>query len=218
MSRIWWWAAAIVTLATLLGSAVVYPTLPDKIPTHWNIKGQVDATGSKDWAVFLMPCAMLGLLGLLRAIPWLSPKHFEVDAFQSTYAWIVLLVQCVFAYIHLLTILAALGNIVDFPRAMSGCLFLFFALMGNVLGKVRKNFYVGIRTPWTLASDRVWNDTHRLAARMFVLVGVVGLLFSLVVKRLEYLLIPFGGLAVGVIWVVLYSLVHYKSLQRKGEA
>ena len=64
----------------------------------------------------------------------------------------------------------------DIGRALIGGMFLFFALLGNVMGKVRKNFYIGIRVPWTLASDRVWNDTHRLAAWLMVGGGILGFL------------------------------------------
>ena len=105
------------------------------------------------------------------------------------------------------------GNkFMDIGRAMIGGMFLFFALLGNVMGKVRKNFYIGIRVPWTLASDRVWNDTHRLAAWLMVAGGILG--FLLVIS------VPFAWL-IGVMLVtflipVVYSFVHYKALERRG--
>jgi len=125
----------------------------------------VDGYGAKSWAAFLMPEVMAGLLVLFLALPWLSPKQFQVDAFRPTYWFIAFVVLCLMAYIHGLMLWSAAAGAVDTTRALLAGVLLMFGLMGNVLGKVRRNFWVGVRTPWTLANERVWNDTHRLAAR-----------------------------------------------------
>ena len=85
--------------------------------------------------------------------------------------------------------------------------------MGNVMGKVRKNFYIGVRVPWTLASDRVWNDTHRLAAWVMVAAGVIG--FAMIVLGAP-IMAAFAVLIVSAFIPVIYSFVHYKSLERRG--
>ena len=85
--------------------------------------------------------------------------------------------------------------------------------MGNVMGKVRKNFYIGVRVPWTLASDRVWNDTHRLAAWVCVAAGVIG--FAMIVLGVP-ILGPIVVLILSAFVPVIYSFVHYKSLERRG--
>jgi uncharacterized membrane protein len=92
-------------------------------------------------------------------------------------------------------------------------IFLMFALMGNVLGKVRKNFYIGVRVPWTLASDRVWNDTHRFAAWIMVSAGILGFIMTLVGVPL---VVPIVLLIGSAFVPVVYSFVHYKSLERRG--
>jgi uncharacterized membrane protein len=97
---------------------------------------------------------------------------------------------------------------------MLGGMFLFFALMGNVLGKVRRNFYVGIRVPWTLASDRVWNDTHRLAAWLFAGCGAAGFIWIVAGGPP---LPSLGLLAVAALVPIIYSFVHSKQLERRGE-
>ena len=101
----------------------------------------------------------------------------------------------------------------DIGRALIAGMFLFFALLGNVMGKVRKNFYIGIRVPWTLASDRVWNDTHRLAAWLMVAGGIIG--FLLVIAGLP-IVWSIGVLLVTFLIPVVYSFVHYKALERQG--
>jgi uncharacterized membrane protein len=218
MTRLYFVLSLALTVAALAGSLLLYPRLADQIPIHWNIQGQVDGYGAKSWAAFFMPEVMAGLLVLFLALPWLSPKHFEVDAFRSTYWFIAFVILCLMAYIHGLMLWSAAAGAVDTTRALLAGVLLMFGLMGNVLGKVRRNFWVGVRTPWTLANERVWNDTHRLAARLFVAAAVLGLAVMM-------LPLPLPAVSIGVftliiaaaVWSVLYSLVHYKRLERRGE-
>ena len=88
------------------------------------------------------------------------------------------------------------------------------ALLGNVLGKVQRNFYVGVRTPWTIADERVWNATHRLAAKTFVIGGLTGLAFALVAG---WSWLSFVAILAAALVPVIYSLVYYKQLERRGE-
>lgn len=214
MNRVYWGIAIALTLAAAVTSAVLYPSLPDQIPTHWNIHGQIDATGTKSWAAFMMPGAMAALLGLFAMLPWLSPRHFEVEGFRSTYLYILAVSEGLLGYIHTIMILSALREGTDAGRWLVGGIFLFLALMGNVLGRVRRNFYIGVRVPWTLASERVWNETHRLAAWMFVAFGVIGFLLILVGAPVA---VAFGLFLAAVIVPVVYSLLLYKRLERRGE-
>ena len=219
MSRPYWIIAILLTLSAWGLAAWVYPGLPDRVPTHWNIEGKVDGWGDKSWATFLMPGMMVIFLVLFAFLPALSPKHFEVDSFRSTYLYIMVLTTALFAYMNGIILLATWqelheGNkFLDIGRAMICGMFLFFALLGNVMGKVRKNFYIGIRVPWTLASDRVWNDTHRLAAWLMVAGGILG--FLVVISGLPIVLAI--GVMIGTFLIpVVYSFVHYKSLERQG--
>jgi uncharacterized membrane protein len=205
-------------LGSVLVSAWLYPSLPERIPTHWNIRGEIDGYGEKNWALFLLPGMMVPLILLFYFLPALSPKHFEVDSFRPTYLYIMVLVTAMFSYFHGLTLYAVWKNSqhsgeFDLTRPMIAGMFLFFALLGNVLGKIRRNFYIGVRVPWTLASGRVWNDTHRLAAWVMVASGLVG--FVLTVSGLSLILalaVCLGSMLIPVV----YSFVHYKALERAG--
>lgn len=101
----------------------------------------------------------------------------------------------------------------DMGRVLVAGIFVLFGLMGNVMGKVRKNFYIGIRVPWTLASDRVWNDTHRLAAWLMVGGSIVGLALVLLGTPLPF---AFGVLMATALIPVAYSFFRYKALERRG--
>lgn len=215
-------ANALFTLAivgaTWAASLAMYVSLPQRVPIHWNIRGEVDGYGSKSVAAFAMPVAMLALWALFRALPWLSPRQFELDAFRGTYEFVIALVMALFAYMHGLILWAAYGGKLDLNRALVGGLCLFFALIGNVLGKVRRNFFVGVRTPWTLASERVWIDTHRLAARLFVAAGVSGLLLCLAIGGPTAFVGTISLILLAAFVPAIYSLVHYKRLERQGRA
>jgi uncharacterized membrane protein len=219
MSRPYWIIAGLLTLAAWALAAWLYPSLPQRVPTHWNIEGKVDGWGDRSWATFLLPGMMIAFLILFAFLPALSPKHFEVDSFRSTYLYIMVLTTGLFAYMNGVILLATWQEVregpkfMDIGRALIGGIFLFIAFLGNVMGKVRKNFYIGIRVPWTLASDRVWNDTHRLAAWVMVAVGVTG--FLLVISGVSPI-VAIGLLIGSMLIPAVYSFIHYKSLERRG--
>ena len=203
----------VAILFIVISAVVAYPYLPDPIPTHWNFRGEVDGYGSP-WIVFLIPLIELPLFLLFYAIPWLSPKHFKVDTFKGTYWYIVALITLLMAYIHGLLLLAYLGFTVRITTALMVGMFLSFAALGNVLGKVKKNFFVGVRTPWTLASDRVWNETHRLAAWLFTAGGIGGAAACLLGAPVW---LPVVIIIPAALFPIVYSLFRYKQLEREGK-
>ncbi len=210
--------AAAVILAVLLGTLVAYPSLPSVVPMHWDAHGHVNGWGPK-WSLFLWgPGGMLFIVLMFSALPWLSPKKFEVDSFRSTYLYIMIVIVAMMAYCNLLVLMAALGSVggvvLDISRAIEGGVCLLIALLGNVLGKVRRNFFVGIRTPWTIANERVWNMTHRLAAKTFFVGGLLGLIAVLLRASFWF---PIALIAIATLCPVAYSLVAYKQLERRGE-
>jgi uncharacterized membrane protein len=170
---------------------------------------------SPKWAFFLLgPGVMTAFLLLMRFLPWLSPKHFEVDSFRSTFLRIMLIFVCMFAYFYAVILWVNLGHSLNVSRAIVGGVCLLFALLGNVMGKIRRNFYVGVRTPWALADERVWNATHRFAAKTFVVGGLAGL--ALTAAGLDGWP-AFSVLIAGAMIPAIYSLVLYKRLEQRGE-
>jgi uncharacterized membrane protein len=204
----------LLTAAALVATSDAYPHLPDLVARHWDMSGQPDGYSPK-WVLFLLgPGCMAGTMLLTWLLPWLSPKHFEVERFQSTYIQIMLITVGMLAYVDAVVLWAGVGHSVNVDRAGLFGVCLFFALLGNVTGKIRRNFYIGVRTPWALANERVWNATHRLAAKTFVLGGLAGLaLIAMGVNGWP----PFVALIAGALIPVLYSLYFYKQLERRGE-
>ena len=218
MTRISRFLAIVFPLVALAASAVLYPQFPERVPIHWNIHGQVDGWGDKAWAVFLTPGIMTAMLALFAAFPWLSPKRFSLDSFLGVYWFIIATIEVTMAYIHGLTLWAAWIGPVDITRAMLIGLLAMFGLIGGAMRGVRQNFWVGVRTPWTIASERVWNDTHVLAARTFIAAAVIGMLAAILPFPIEAVAGIVIALIMGAAFTpVIYSLVHYKALERRGE-
>jgi immunity protein, SdpI family len=210
--------AVAVILAVLFGTIVAYPVLPTTVAVHWNAHGQVDGWGPR-WSLFLYgPGMMLAIVLMFAALPWLSPKKFEIDSFRATYLYLMIVIVAMVAYCQMLMVAAAMGSklgfVMDVGRAVMGGVCLLIALMGNVLGKVRRNFFIGIRTPWTIASERVWNKTHRLAAKTSFIAGWLGLI-EVLFKAPFWL--PIATVLAGPLLPAIYSLVYYKQLEHRGE-
>jgi len=213
-TRIYYIVGMGLITVVLVATAVLYPHLPAVVPVHWDAQGNVNGWSAK-WTLFAVnPGIMAGMMLLFAVLPWLSPKHFEIDSFRSTYLYIMVVILAMLCYTHALQLAAGMGWTLDISRAIAGGVCLLVALIGNVLGKVRRNFYVGVRTPWTIASERVWNQTHRLAAKTFVASGLLGLIG--VGLRAPFWL-PIAIVVAGPLVPAVYSLVFYKQLERRGE-
>ena len=160
---------------------------------------------------------MVLFLGLTVALPYLSPKQFSVDSFRDIYGYIMALAIGLMGLIQVAIVLGSMEIFLAKAKYIVAGLMLFFALMGNVMGKVRRNFWMGVRTPWTLANDNVWNMTHRLTGWLWVGFGLLGLVLVLVIPGESILIGCSVGLLVVVFYPVLYSLILYKRLEREGK-
>lgn len=210
-TRFTWWAVLMLAL-TVGATLLIYGTLPARIPAHWNAAGTVDGWGPRA-GIFTEPLIMLGLALLWRWLPAVSPKRFGVDGFEDTWWFGGMATLGLLAFIQAMLLWAASGAAVDMGRALAGGLGAFMLLLGNVMGKVRRNFWLGVRTPWTLTDERVWYATHRLAGRTMVLGGLLAIAAALAG------LPGWSGTALvlaGALVPAAYSLVYYKRLERAG--
>jgi len=169
------WPLLVLIVATFLVGAALYPHLPEQVPGHWNVAGEVDRYISRFWGAFLGPLVSLGIYLLMVFLPALDPRRQNYEKFGSTYRVLRLALPGVLLLIYLLTLAAALGYQVRVGLVVQALVSVLFIIIGNVMGRIRPTFFVGIRTPWTLADEEVWRKTHRLAAPLWVLAGILGL-------------------------------------------
>ena len=208
-----WGGSVAALLLTWISAGVGYFVAPEIVPIHWNLHGEADGFGSPA-ALFLTPGLATAMLGVFAVMPWISPRSFQVNDFRSTFLEIVGLMTGLFVAIHFLIMAATFEVPIDVGRWLVGVMMVFFMLIGNILGRVRRNFYIGIRTPWTIANERVWNDTHRFGGKVFVLTGAVGLGAIVLGAPLVGI---FAMIILAALGPVVYSFARYRQLERAGE-
>jgi uncharacterized membrane protein len=215
MTRKTFFLVALVLIgAVLLVTLAVYGQLPERIPVHWNARGQADGYGSRISSLIVMPSVMLAMVLLTALLPWLSPRRFELNGHNAAYLQIMLVTLAFIAYMHVVMLAAALGRHLNMTDMVMGAMCAMIAAMGIPLRKMQRNFFVGIRTPWTLASEKVWQATHRFAAKTFVIGGLVGLAVAFLSHAIWPPMIAVGVAALA---PVIHSLAYYKQLERRGE-
>ncbi len=166
------WGIAIISLFT---SLYMINSLPDglQLPIHWNINGEVDKYADATTAFLFPPIVMIIILSIFAALSKLDPRKKNIEQSQkaitaTSVAITLLLVTFEVSYI-------AIVNGIEVPmlKVVGLIVGVVLIIMGNYLGKTRSNFFIGIRTPWTLLSDSVWQRTHRLAGKLFMIIGLI---------------------------------------------
>jgi len=199
----------LLELAAIALSAAFYFALPDTVPVHWNLAGAPDRHGSKWGLLLIMPAVSASLILLMLILPRLGPFRANFGKFRTTYGRLLITLISGFLGLHLVILLSARGEISIGP-SIALVLGLMMTVVGNWLGKVRRNFYIGIRTPWTLANEEVWERTHRVASRVFVAWGLAVFLTGLTGSSLACFVVCVGGAVAVVTWAVAYSLYCYR--------
>jgi uncharacterized membrane protein len=206
-------ASLLLVLGNLLFVAAVYHWLPDPYPVRLDADGVAQSLAPKSFRPFLGPLInTLALLGMF-VLPRVSPKRFRVDGFRRVFDLLYFVSISASVCVSVLAVLRALGVVV--PIAMTHIpVSISIIILGNYLGKTTKNFWLGIRTPWTLASDEVWLKTHRLAAILFMAAGVMHLAMSLIGASG---LIAVAGVLLAALIAVIASYVFYRRLEHVAE-
>jgi uncharacterized membrane protein len=163
-------------LVTFIITIALYPTLPDLIPSHWNAAGELNGYMSKFWGLFLIPFIMAGFVALLMVIPRIDPKKLNYEKFRGYYDGFILVFVVYLLVIQLQIILWSMGVEIS-PNLTFPLLFgMLFIYLGFLLEHAEQNWFVGIRTPWTLSSESVWKKTHLLGGKLFKIAGIICLL------------------------------------------
>lgn len=199
------------TLAAFAVVALSYAQMPERVPTHWNYQGVADGFMSKPWGPFFMPLMMVGLLVFFNVVRAVSPKSASIEAFGRVYS---ILVSALFAFFFVLTVAATLagtGAPVNMSKVVMISVGALFVVLGNFMGKVTRNYFIGIRTPWTLEDEEVWHRTHRLGGKVFVVAGLATIL--VVLLDLAVLALPIV-LAMAAVPVIYSYLVHRRLSRR----
>jgi uncharacterized membrane protein len=190
-------------------SAIAWPRLPQAMPVHWNLAGEPDRYGGRLEGALLIPGMMLLIWVLMRGLPKVDPRRANYEKMAGTYEHVITLVLVTMLVIHGAVLASALGYAVPIGQVIPVVVGVLLMGLGNVLPRARPNWWFGVRTPWTMSSDRVWTRTHRVAGySMFVAgLGLVAAAF-VPIRWAQWALI--GGVAAGLVIPVAYSYYAWR--------
>jgi uncharacterized membrane protein len=165
-------------LGFLIGAFFLYPHLPEQVPSHWNLKGEVDSYTTRTLGAFLMPVLAIILYLTMILVSVIDPRRENYVRFKNAYRLMRWIMVLFLGGLYVLTMLFSLGYDINIGLIVKAGVALLLAVIGNFMGQFRHNYFVGIKTPWTLANEKVWNQTHRFGGRIWVAGGLVCLAMS----------------------------------------
>ncbi len=200
----------IMLAAALLAGILLWNRLPDQMASHWGVNDQVNGFISKFWGVFLLPLITLGMFLLFLVIPSIDPLKANIAQFRSVFNLFIVLIVAFMLYLYGLTLAWNLGYTgFKMSGAMLPAIGLLFIFLGFMMRQAKRNFFIGIRTPWTLSSDTVWNETHRLGAVLFMISGVLAFIGGFFGGTIAFWLM-FAPLIGSTIFLLVYSYMLYQ--------
>ncbi|TNE80480.1 MAG: DUF1648 domain-containing protein [Bacteroidetes bacterium] len=204
-----WIPLTIPFLAYLLWQA----DLPSEVASHYGLNGKPDRTMKPFEFMLIMTVIGLFTSSVLYIAPRIDPKKNNYPHFKGLYFTVRIFVNVLMAGIVVMSYLEAMGNAIPIPRIISAAVMLLFLILGNHLGKVRNNYFVGIRTPWTLQNEEVWRRTHRLAAKLLSGSAAISIILSFFVTEPFLMVLILGTVLIGLIFPTVYSYFVYRSLK-----
>lgn len=189
-----------------------YGSLPEEIASHWNADGEVDGYMNKFWGLFLMPLVASGILVLFIVIPKIDPLRDNIRLFRKHFDGFILVIISFLFYIYLVSLFWNLGYTFDMNLAILPAMGIMFFYAGNLMGNAKRNWFIGVRNPWTLSSDVVWNKTHKRGGILFKALGIIFVL-SAFFEQINIFFILIFVLFV-VVYLFIYSYVEYRKLKK----
>lgn len=206
-----WVSFSVLIIITIMG-LLVMPMLPASVPSHWNAQGEVDGYSGQWSAVFLLPGIMLATLLLMLAVPSIDPRRANIALFRPQYNFFIVCMVLFLAYLQILTLLAGLGVSFSMNQLLLPAMGLLFIFIGSMIGQAKPNYMIGIRTPWTLNSDTVWNKTHQVGGKAFMVAGgfsFLGIVFPSL--AFAFLIVPVLLVSLG---IIVYSFIIYRQEEK----
>lgn len=204
----------IFVLISIVSSFYFFRLFPDRVVTHWNFAGEPDGWSSRGFAAFFFPGFMIAMYLLLLFLPITDPKKDRYGEFRKVYHIFKGYFVFFFTLIYFVASLNNIGFKFDVGIIVSAGVGLLFIVIGNYLGKVKRNWFLGIRTPWTLSNDEVWNKTHRFGGKLFMIMGVIIMFIGISPTKLRIVLfVP--SLIILLFGILAYSYIIYLKEQKK---
>lgn len=199
----------LILFLTIALSFWAYPLLPDMVVSHWDFSGQANGWSSREFHVLLFPALLFGMYLMFNLMPKFDPRSERYQEFSGVYLIMRNFIMLILLVVFAAATLSNLGYAINIGATVSGAVGLLMILLGNYFGKLKRNYFVGIKTPWTLSSENVWNKTHRLGSRVFIIWGIGLVLAPWLAPTIAFIIL-FGGLITILIGLTLYSYLEYR--------
>ncbi len=203
----------LVILAICVLGFYFYTQLPDRVPTHWGVNGEVNGWSSKTFAVWFFPALTLLVYGLLSLFPLIDPLKKNIETFANLYYWFKVVFVLFMGGMFGATIYAGLGHPINMQMLVMLGIAVLFLFIGLILPKIKKNYTIGIRLPWTLHSEIVWDKTHKFGGKVFIAVAVLMAILAFV-KGVYAFWILIGLIVLMLAAVMIYSYLEFRKIQR----
>ncbi len=211
LRRLWGISGIIIALMFAV-SLWAWPQVPAdaQVPIHWNAAGQPDDYGAKWIGIFLMPLVGIGIVALFSVIRYIDPKRANIERSATAFRATLFGTLFFMLALHVATMLNIVGYNFNVGYVAAPAVGIMFIVMGNYMGKIRRNYMFGVRTPWTLASELSWNKTHRFAGKLFVVTGIVVLLATIWNPAWAFYALM-GGIGITLVLTMAYSYWVWKN-------
>ena len=204
------WLNWIIILLPFVFIALNWEKFPDRIPTHFNFEGVADDYSSKVTGLILFPGINIGLYLLLLLIPYIDPRKKNYSMFEGKWRIIRTFLHVFLSFMTLITCFISLGYKIDVGNVVCIGVLALFMVIGNYMGNIRSNYFIGIRVPWTLENETVWNLTHRFAGRIWVWGSILMIILIYFFPLAKWLMLPYGIIVALV--PIIYSYFKYKTI------
>jgi len=198
------WLTIVIMAAAALSSVYFYQHFPEQVTTHWNLEGEPNGYSGRSFAAFFFPALLIAIYLMLIFLPLADPRKERYEDFSRPYATIRIALVLLFAGFYALGSLNGIGYDLPVDAIVPAGIGLLFIILGNIMPKVRRNWFVGIRTPWTLSNETVWNKSHRFGGKLFMVAGVA-IIASIIAPVSWYVPLFFGSIILISLGTVVYS-------------
>lgn len=204
-----------ILLLVLVGIPLVqlyylWPAIPDVIPVHYGLSGKADRFDNKSLLLWFVPLVLLLVYGILALVPRIDPKN-RISYSQGGY-YTVRLATLLFLSIIFISYFFSLTGQWDFSRSVPLMIMAFITVLGNYLPVIKPNYFIGVRTPWTLENEEVWTKTHRFSGRLWVTGGLIGIAIHLLWPSLPF------SVSVGIVILLVVSSVAHSYMAYRNNS
>ncbi|MCJ7450788.1 MAG: SdpI family protein [Candidatus Nanohaloarchaeota archaeon QJJ-9] len=203
-------AMVVLFAFSIVLGAYFYPRLPSEMVMHWSTEGAADSQMPKPQATFLIPLFSLFFMGLYKAVPKIDPLKENIEEFRTYFEWFIAGIIAFLVYLQGITYALNLGYSFNITQAIAPALAGIFYAVGVLLKNAERNWFIGLRTPWTLSSEEVWEKTHEKGSLVFKVLGVVSLAGLIIPQYFEYIILP--GAVFAAVFSFVYSYLVYRRL------